>query len=165
MKHTKLILILVFIMALGLHSVKAQHSVNATGGNVSSEKGSVSFSVGQMVYSAYSNNYCKISEGVQQPFEIFVITFIKEIDGLDLQLSAFPNPVDDQLQLLVTGKNCLLLYDLYYQLFDIHGKSMKKFRITDDISLIDMSGRKPGIYFLQVTASGGRTGLFKIIKR
>lgn len=165
MKHTRLILTLVLMMGLGLHSVRAQHSVNTTGGNTSNEHGSVSFSVGQMVYSAYSTNDCKVSEGVQQPFEIFVITFIKEIDGLDLQLSAFPNPVYDQLQLLVTGKDCLLLSDLYYQLFDIQGKYLKTGRITDDISLIDMSGSKPGIYFLQVNASGGRIGLFKIIKR
>ncbi len=165
MKHMKRILTLIFVMGFGIFASYAQHSVNATGGNASNEHGSVSYSIGQILYSAYSNSDGNITEGVQQPYEIFVITSVEDLDGIDLQLTAFPNPVDDQLQLLVSGQDRSLLSDFHYRLLDINGKSLKHERMTDDITLIDMSGKQPGVYFLLVTASQERVGLFRIIKR
>lgn len=70
MKHKKLILALIFMMGFGLLTSKAQHSVNTTGGDASNESGSVSYSIGQIVYSAYADSDGRVSEGVQQPYEI-----------------------------------------------------------------------------------------------
>ncbi len=165
MKHIKLILNLIFVMGLGLLTSKAQHSVNTTGGNASNETGSVSYSVGQIVYSAYSENDGSVSEGVQQPYEIYVITSVDELKDIDLAISVFPNPVEDRLRLLLTGQENHPQSEYYYHLLDINGKSLKLGKIIEDITLIDMSGTKPGVYFLQVTAHDGQVGLFKIIKR
>ncbi len=165
MKHTKLILTLIFVMGLGLLTSKAQHSVNTTGGNVSNTSGSVGYSVGQIVCSSYSENDGSVSEGVQQPYEIYVITSVDKMKDIDLIISVFPNPVADQLSLLVTGQENHPQSDYYYHLLDINGKSIILEKMIDDITLIDMSGMQPGVYFLQVTASEERIGLFKIIKR
>ncbi len=165
MKHTKRILALIFGMGFGIFAAYAQHAVNATGGNASNENGSVSYSIGQILYSAYSNSDGNITEGVQQPYEIFVITSIEYLDGIDLKLKAFPNPVDDQLKLLVIGQDRSRSSDFHYWLLDINGKSMKHERMSDKITRIDMSGAQPGVYFLLVTASEERIGFLRIIKR
>lgn len=165
MRHKKLILTLVFLFGLGLQLSKAQYSVNTAGGNTSDENGSVSYSIGQIVYSAYAESDGKVSEGVQQPYEIFLITSVEELEELDLELTVFPNPVVDQLHLIITVNDFLQLSDLHYRLLDLNGKTLKSQTIISDISLVNMSGKQPGIYFLQVNASGENIGLFKIIKR
>lgn len=165
MKHIKLFLTLFLVMGFGIIASNAQHTINTTGGNTSNESGSVSYSIGQIVYSAYSNVDGTISEGVQQPYEIFIITSLEEIDGFDLTLNAFPNPVDDRLHLEVAGKDFHQLSDLKYQLLDVNGKLLKKERLIDHTALIEMGVKQPGAYFLIVTASEERIGLFRIIKR
>lgn len=165
MKQPKLILTLVFVMGFGLFALKAQHSVNTTGGNASNANGSVSYSIGQIVYSVYSNVDGAISEGVQQPYEIFIITSLEEFESIDLTLKVFPNPVDDRLHLEISGQDLHQLSDLQYQLLDVNGKLLKKERLIDHTALIEMGSKQPGAYFLIVTASDERIGLFRIIKR
>ena len=53
---------------------EAHASVNATGGNANSANGSVSYSVGQVFYTTAFSTNGSISEGVQQPFEISVLS-------------------------------------------------------------------------------------------
>jgi len=165
MIHTKLILTLVLMMGLGLQSANAQHSVNTTGGNASNENGTVSYSIGQIVYSAYADSDGKVSEGVQQPYEIFLITSVEELEELDLELTVFPNPVVDQLHLILTAQDLLQLSDFHYRLLNLNGKTLKSETIISELTLIDMSRKQPGVYFLQLHASGENIGLFKIIKR
>ena len=165
MKHTKLFLTLFLVMGFGLLALKAQHSVNTTGGNASNESGSVSYSIGQIVYYAYSNVDGAISEGVQQPYEIFIITSLEELEGIELTLNVFPNPVNERLYLEVTGQDLYHLTDLNYQLLDINGKLLQQERLIDHTALIEMGSKQPGAYFLIVTASDERIGLFRIIKR
>ena len=76
------------------------------------------------------------------------------MDGLDLKLTAFPNPVIDQLRLFARWKDCFQLSDLHYRLLDINGKLLKSDSIIDDLTLIDMSGKQPGIYFLPEVLPG-----------
>lgn len=165
MTRTKLSFTLLFMMGLGILALKAQHSVNTAGGNVSNMSGSVSYSVGQIVYFAYAEDNGKVSEGVQHPYEIYVITFVDEPKDIHVELSAFPNPVADQLSLMVVGRNNHPQSDYHYQLLDINGKSLEAERMMDDITLINMGRKMPGTYFLKVTASEGKSWLFKIIKK
>ncbi len=165
MTRTKLILTLLFMTGLGILALKAQHSVNTAGGNVLNTSGSVSYSVGQIVYSSHVDENGSVSEGVQHPYEIYVITIIDEPGNNQPMLSVFPNPVADQLSLMVVGRDNCPQSDYHYQLLDINGKSLKAERMMDDITLIDMGGKMPGTYFLKVTASEGKSWLFKIIKK
>ena len=66
--NVKLILsALGFTLALG--SSYAQQSVNTTGGNASGSGGSVSYSLGQVVYTYHSSPSGQMNQGVQQVFE------------------------------------------------------------------------------------------------
>ena len=83
MRHKKLKLSAVLLLGLGLTGLQAQESVNATGGNASGSGGSASYSVGQVVYTNNTGTSGSVAQGVQQPFEISVVTGIEEAKGIN----------------------------------------------------------------------------------
>jgi hypothetical protein len=104
MRHKKIKLSAVLLLGLGLTGLQAQTSVNATGGDASGGGGSVSYSVGQVVYTTNTGANGSVAQGVQQPFEISVVTGIEEAKGINLSVSAYPNPTTDYLELKVESE-------------------------------------------------------------
>jgi len=147
MKYKKLKLSTLLLLGLGLTGLQAQTSVNATGGDVSSSGGSVSYSVGQVVYTTGTGTNGSVAEGVQQPYEISVVTGIEEAKGINLSVTAYPNPTTDYLQLKVDGDQ---LKDLTYQLYDMNGKLLQSEKITGNQASIVMSKLVPATYFVKV---------------
>ena len=105
-----------------LSTVQAQTSVNASGGNALGSGGSVSYSVGQVVYTTNTGTNGSVAQGVQQPYEISVVTAIEEAKGINLSVSAYPNPTTDYLTLEVADFNLL---PLTFHLFDMNGKLLQ----------------------------------------
>ncbi len=161
MRHKKLKLSTVFLLVLGLTGLQAQESVNTTGSNASGSGGSVSYTVGQVVYTTNTGTNGSVAQGVQQPYEISVVTAIEEAKGINLSVSAYPNPTTDFLNLKVEN------YDntnLSYQLFDMNGKLLETKKIEGNQTSIVMSNLVPATYFVKVTESNKEVKTFKIIK-
>jgi len=78
-----------------------QEVIPVTDGNATGSQGSVSYSIGHVFYSIHAADVGSVAEGVQQPYEISVVTGIQEAAGINLIVSAFPNPVTDYLILRV----------------------------------------------------------------
>ena len=160
MKHKKVKLSFL-LLGLGL-TAQAQQATTATGGNASGSGGTVAYSVGQVVYTTNKGgSNGTVVQGVQQPFEISVVTGIEEAKGINLAVSAYPNPTTDFLNLKVEN------YDntnLSYQLFDISGKLLESKKITGNQTSIVMSNLVPATYFVKVTESNKEVKTFKIIK-
>ena len=100
----KLIILFISLMlalpALSYMQAQQIHaSVNAAGGNASGTGGSVSYSVGQLFFTTAFGTYGSVSEGVQQPFEISVLSGVEDITGIDLYYSVYPNPTIGKLTL------------------------------------------------------------------
>ncbi|MCK9321884.1 MAG: T9SS type A sorting domain-containing protein [Bacteroidales bacterium] len=162
MKLKRLKICVILLLGLGLTGLQAQESVNATGGNALGSGGSVSYSVGQLTYQTHVGTNGSVAEGVQQPFEISIITEIKEAKGINLSVSAYPNPTTDYLQLKVESEK---LKDLSYQLYDISGKLLQSEKITGSQTSIVMSNLLPSTYFVKVTERNKEVKTFKIVKR
>ncbi len=125
----------------------AQETVPASGGDASGSGGTVSYSVGQLFFNIHTGTSGSVAGGVQQPWEISVVTGIPEAEGIDLLVSAFPNPATDYLILRVGN------YDhqnLSYQLFDVNGRLIANRQIESNQTRIDMTGLVYGVYFLRV---------------
>ena len=60
-----------------------------------------------------------VAQGVQQPFEISVITGLEEAQGINLSVRAYPNPTTDYLTLSISEFD---ISNLLYQLYDMQGK-------------------------------------------
>ena len=162
MRHKRVKLSAALLLGLGLTGLQAQTSVNATGGNASGSGGSASYSVGQLAYTTNTGTNGSVSEGVQQPFEISVVTGIEEAKDIFLNVSAYPNPTTDYLELKVEN---LQLSELSYKLYDISGKVYQNKEIGNSITKIEMQNLPQGIYFIKVIDTKNKEfKTFKIIK-
>jgi hypothetical protein len=161
MKQKKIKLCTMFILCLGLNGLKAQDAIPATGGNASGSGGSESYTVGQIIYNSNIGTNGSESRGVQQPFEISVVTGFEEVKGITLQCLVYPNPASDFVTLKLD--NCKT-EDLTYQIYDINGKLLKN-KIIDGIeTTILMKNFVPATYFLKVFQNHIEIKTFKIIK-
>ncbi len=139
---------------------QAQESVNATSGNFSGNGGSVSYSIGQVVYETNSGPNGSVAQGVQQPYEISTISGI-DIPEIVLQLSAYPNPTTDFLNLLVGNYN----YEkLALELFDVSGRLLFDQTIMEANTVIDMNRFPTATYYLNIIDNQKTIKTFKIIK-
>ena len=168
---------ILFCILIITRGVFAQSSVNASGGDFSNSSTSVSYSVGQVGYVEYENGI-SVNEGVQQPYEIYDITNIigesvndagrrnsDDILGieeakLEISLSAYPNPTDDYLTLLVEGTDA----EMEYSVYDISGRMLSAQKVFSGETSIDMSNLPPATYFVKVTGEEIVLKTFKIVK-
>jgi len=164
MKYKNLKLSAVLLLGIGLTGLQAQTSVNATGGNASGSGGSASYSVGQVVYTTHTGTNGSVAEGVQQPFEISVVTGLEEAKGINFSVTAYPNPTTDFLQLKVDASTKLSIQSMSYQLYDMNGKLLQNKKLTGTETQIDMSNLVPATYFVRVIAESKSIKEFKIIK-
>jgi hypothetical protein len=161
MKYKKLKLSAVLLLGLGLTGLQAQESVYATGGNASGSGGSVSYSVGQVVYTTNTGTNGSVAQGVQQPFEISVVTGLEEAKSITISVTAYPNPTTDYLTLSIDNFE---ISKLSYQLYDMQGKLLQSEKINDSQTSITMSNLVPATYFLKVIQNNKEVKTFKIIK-
>jgi len=164
MKYKKLKFSALLLLGLGLTGLQAQESVNATGGNASGSGGTVAYSVGQVVYTTNIGTNGSVAQGVQQPFEISVVTGLEEAKGINLTVSAYPNPTTDYLTLEVDASTTLSIQSMAYQLYDMQGKLLQNEKITSNQASIVMSNLVPATYFVKVIQSNKELKTFKIIK-
>ena len=162
MQHKRLKLSVVFFLGLGLMGLQAQKSVNSTGGNASGSGGSASYSVGQAVYTSNTETGGTVAQGVQQPYEIWVETTIEEAKGINLLVTAYPNPTTDYLTLRIDEFD---ISDLSYQLYDMQGKLLRNEKITSNQTRIVMSNLAPATYSVKVVQGNKEIKTFKIVKK
>ena len=170
MKNTKFRLSVTLLLLLILANARAQQTIAASGGNATGSGGSVSYTVGQLFYTTSSGTNGSVAQGVQQPYEISVLTGMTE-SSISLQCSVYPNPVSDFLTLSIESKK-----DTKYlaKLFDLNGKLLNTYEVSGNETFIDMSGLAIAPYVLSVFQSAAsaskdqltKQGLksFKIIK-
>jgi hypothetical protein len=158
MKHKKLKLG-ALLLGLGL-TAQAQQATTASGGNASGSGGTVSYSIGQIVYTTNTGSNGKVSQGVQQPFEISVVL---GIDNHQMKhIKAYPNPTVDYLTLDVGDSE---LNSMNFQLYDLTGKLIENRKITSSMETIRMENLPSATYFLKVINNNKEVKTFKIIKK
>jgi len=166
MRHKRLKLSAVLLLGLGLTGLQAQESINATGGDASNSGGSASYSVGQVVYTTNTGTNGSVAQGVQQPYEISVVSGLEEATSISLSVSAYPNPTTDYLTLTI-AEDVQTSHDLsllQYQLYDISGRLLQSEKITGNQVRIAMDNLVPSTYFVKVIQGDKKIKSFKIIK-
>jgi hypothetical protein len=146
-------------LGIGFNQVYAQQATTASGGDASGSGGSVAYSIGQIVYTTNTSSSGSVAQGVQQPYEISIITGLLETD-IKLNLSAYPNPTTNYLMLQIDNFD----KDLSYQLFDISGKLLESNTVAANSTTINMEQMQTGTYLLKVTQNNKLVKTFKIIK-
>jgi len=164
MRYKKLKIIALLLSGLGLTGLKAQEAISVSGGDASGTGGSASFSIGQVVYTTNAGPNGSVAQGVQQPYEISIVTEAGKTNGIELLISAFPNPTTSHLTLNIENPGTIDLRSLSYQLFDLNGTLLETTKINGDQTIIEMNNRVAATYFLSVTNENKTLKTFKIIK-
>ena len=138
----------------------SQQNTNAAGGNAHGTGGTVSYSIGQLDYLNATGLGGTITDGLQQPYEIMIVSGIEDND-INLTYAIYPNPTADFVVLSVQNANTL---SLTYALFDIEGKLLEKKEVNGSQTTIAMKDLANGIYFIKVLRKSTQVKIFKVIK-
>ena len=143
-------------------NLHAQNTIPAAGGEATGSGGLASYTIGQVVYTTKTGtNGNSIAEGVQQPYEIQVVTSISEAKDINLSVSAYPNPATNYLTIKVENYETA---NLQYQIFDINGKLLQTVKATGHETKIETNNLVPSNYFVKVLDNQKEIKVFKIIK-
>lgn len=159
MRHKRLTLSAVLLLGLGLTGLQAQESIIAAGGNATGSDGSVSYTVGQIVYQTFTDISGSVVQGVQQSYEISV--GIEGPKGINLSIRAYPNPSIGYLTLSIDDFD---VSNLSYQMYDMQGKLLQSEKITGNRTSIIMNNLVPSTYFVKVIQNNKEIKTFKVIK-
>ncbi len=160
-KSKSLALCMLFLLGFCLAEMHAQEAISPMGGNASGNGGSMSYTLGQLACQTHWAKNAYLTEGVQQPYEISVITGVEEASAISLSLKAYPNPASTQLTLEVPDFQSGLMA---YALYDLSGRCLRNNTLTESLSIINMRALPAGAYFLKVTDGSKELKTFKIIK-
>ncbi|MFT7055972.1 MAG: hypothetical protein ACJAR3_001602 [Roseivirga sp.] len=157
MKHKKKISCLVFLF-LGLGVVHAQEAATAAGGEATGISGIASYSMGQVFYTAIAGVNGSAMHGVQQSYDISTTLGIED-ETIALELSVYPNPTADYLNLKVDDAD-----QLTYQLYNSQGRMLGSNAVRSNSTSIDLASQPSATYFLIVLKDGRKIKTFKVIK-
>jgi len=161
MKIKNLKLCTVLLLNLGLTGINAQESIISAGGNGNGSGGSASYTIGQTVYQNNTAVSGTEAQGVQHPYEIFIVTTSERAMKVNLEYEVYPNPTSNNLKLKVSdfeGSN------LKFRIYDINGGFIEEKKISDNETKISMDNYDPAIYFLKISENGKEVKTFKIVK-
>lgn len=153
---------LILFLLVGLGRLQAQEVMSSSGGDLSGDNGSISFSVGQVFYTTHTGSTGTVSEGVQQPYEIFVVTGINEYPESEVELDLYPNPSNGFAKLRIKNHDP---ESLTYELWNTNGTMVLKNQVVQEETVLDLEKLPPSVYYLQILNSTSIIKTFKIIKK
>ena len=161
MKQERKLLCVLLLYFFWTFVVGAQETIPATGGNAVGTGGTVSYTIGQVVYTTIFGTTGTLTQGVQQPYEISVVTALEEAKDINLICSVYPNPTNNFLTLKV-GDNENTNFS--YWLYGVNGNLIETKKILANESQISIGNQVSGTYFLKITSGNKEIKTFKIIK-
>lgn len=153
-----IITILLFFLFISLSY--SQEAVIPAGGNAIGSSGSVSYTIGQIGYTTDVTTNYSMAAGVQQPFEISVLSVDETL--FSYALKVYPNPTTDALILDIKDFSA---GNLTYTVSDIDGRFLSQQKITVPQTAINFVQLPNGVYFIKVDLQGKNIKTFKIIKK
>lgn len=152
--------IITCLLSVVFIQVNAQHLTGNAGKCIQSEKGSLSWSLGEPIsFYIISENGC-LTQGFQQPH--IVVTAIKDHITIDYKIKVFPNPVHSNLTIRIEG------YDFThfsFKLFDGMGRIIRDENIQGSSTKLTVSQLVPSLYYLKVYKQGIEVKTFKVVKQ
>ncbi|MFA6261783.1 MAG: T9SS type A sorting domain-containing protein [Bacteroidia bacterium] len=150
------------LLGLGASTLFAQQGSVASGGNASGAGGTVSYSIGQVFYTCPTGTTHNLIQGLQVPYEVFVINqTTEEAENIGLTFSVYPNPVAEHFTLKVENSQEKAYT---YQFYNAQGQLISSGKIDTDETQIQTSQLTTAYYILKVYEKNQTVKTFKIIK-
>jgi len=149
-----------FSCLFGLYNLQAQETISASSSTASGSGGTISYSVGQTVYTTVNGSGGSLHQGVQQAYEINTLGEPQN-KHIGLTVAVYPNPAVNDLHLKIENKD---FENLSFSIYSINGELLLYKPIDRRLTIIPMHKLPVAIYFLKVTANQQTLETFKIIK-
>ncbi len=151
-----LIILSLFFSAISF----GQQDLVFTGSEATGSGGVVSYSVGQIAFETVTGSNGEITQGVQQPYEVYTLSTPNF--GYSFQAILYPNPAIHSV-ILSIGSG-IDYNSLSYELIDVTGKTLRNGKVSSSEMEISISDLATSTYFFNLTESGKRIKSFKLIK-
>ena len=150
--------VLLLLVILSMQAAWAQQGVVSGGGVAAGAGGSLSYSAGQVGYTAVQGAGGTCGAGVQQPCEYLVLA-VENVDP-DPTVQVAPNPTVDGVQLTF---ETLPDPGAQYLVLDAAGHVVRMATISSTTVHVPLGDLPPAAYLLRITGSSPRT--FQLIKQ
>ena len=148
-----------FLLSVTTYFAYGQYAFVAAGGNKIEERGTFSYSIGQVVYTtAYSSSY-SLAQGVQQPFEFSNPFSVEEFFNLP-SFEVYPIPTSNSITLWYPDKNTS---PAYFDIIDVSGRKVLSGWVEEEFTAIDLTTFAAGPYIFCLS-QGNRFKSLRIIK-
>jgi hypothetical protein len=149
---------LFFLLCFGITNATFGQEVIASGGSYfSNARNSISYTMGETISETFSGQNLIITQGFQQPQ--IIVTSVYQIDEY-MDISAFPNPVEQVLNLDISDHKHRMEYMLYNQ----EGKILMKKEISEEHTIIPLQKLQDGTYILKITRGDKLVKSIQIVK-
>ena len=155
----KWVVLLIFITTL-IPNVKGQRNSVSGGGKAVGVGGELFYTVGQIDYTTVTATNIALTQGVQQPFEIFILLGIN-FDNVELTTSVFPNPTTDFITLHLSD---ISKFGYKYLITDAKGSLIHSGKLVESETKINLSEFCAGIYYVKITENSNDIKVYKIVK-
>lgn len=151
---------LIIVLFCAIQLVNAQEAISVSGVEAIGSGGTVSYTIGQLVYTNPTTAAGSLNQGIQQSIE-FVTLSNPELTAVTLKAVTYPNPTTDFIILALTDAN---LTGVSYTMYDLLGRFVNKGTVTTFETKIGMKSLPIGEYILRVQQNNQALKTFKIIK-
>lgn len=151
---------LVMLLCLITGSLHSQEVVSTSGGQVENSTAQLSWTLGEPIIETVSDGEYTLTQGLHQ--SNLLVTAIDEIQRPNFNISAFPNPATDYVELTVERET---QDELSFQLLDSNGKLLLEERFANDKVTIQTADLLPAIYFIKIKEGQDNIQTFQIIKK
>ena len=156
MKHFFLIPLSLIIIC---SAISAQEAVVSGSGYHENSSGSISWTLGEVITETFRSDDVILTQGFQQPS--ITVTSVEEFANLDFNITAFPNPAREYINIKLDTDN---FDNVWYELYDIKGLVIEHKKIDNELVHISLHDKEPAIYFLRVIEGNKVLKTFKVIK-
>jgi hypothetical protein len=138
--------------------IQAQNNTVSAGADAEGFNGSISYSIGQVVYTSATGINGSINQGVQQPYDYDVIT---GIEHTEIELNLYPNPTLGQVNLSIADSRT---QEYSLSLYDATGRLIMQNSQLNDLNSFSMESYDAGAYTLSVYKKDELIKSFRIIR-
>lgn len=143
------------LIGTGLFS---QVSVDVAGGQASGASGKLDYSIGQIVYTNFSSSAGNLNEGVQQTYDIIILS--DETLGDRDEAMVFPNPASESVVVKMKNSGDADRYEL----LNANGKVLRTEKLMATETTLNIQNYSEPLFFLRVYDNTKKCKTFKLIK-
>lgn len=157
MKITGILTLLLLLAA----TISAQQAISAAGTHATGTNVQLSWTVGEVMVSTFTGSSAILSQGLHQGK--LTITAIEPIILADVSVKAYPNPVNDKLNI---GFSNFAENKYSFSITDGNSSVIQTGTVAENPQSVDMTRFSQGIYFLKVEAVAEKQSqIFKVVKQ